>query len=68
MNKPLACPICGKEIVDAAPAAERRFPFCSARCRQIDFYRWCTGRYAIVEPLSENELQEEFNRFQQFES
>jgi hypothetical protein len=67
MNRPLACPICGKDIVDSAPAAEARFPFCSERCRQVDFYRWCTGKYAIVEPLSEEELQDEFHRIQQFE-
>lgn len=27
-------------------------PFCSDRCRKIDFFRWWDGRYAISEPLS----------------
>jgi len=61
-NRPLTCPVCGKDIVDSAPSAEDFFPFCGSRCRQIDFYRWCEGRYAIVEPLSEEQLQDELHR------
>lgn len=45
------CPICSKPLPDDVDAADRLFPFCSVRCRQIDLYRWSQGRYAIVEQL-----------------
>ena len=34
-------------------------PFCSDRCRQIDLLRWCDGRYAIVETVTQERLIEE---------
>jgi endogenous inhibitor of DNA gyrase (YacG/DUF329 family) len=40
-----ACPICGR------PRAEKYNPFCSARCADVDLYRWLNGKYAI--PASE---------------
>lgn len=40
--KPLACPICGKDAVEAYR------PFCSKRCADIDLARWFTGGYAIA--------------------
>jgi uncharacterized protein len=40
-----ACPICGR------PRAEKCKPFCSARCADVDLYRWLNGKYAI--PASE---------------
>jgi endogenous inhibitor of DNA gyrase (YacG/DUF329 family) len=40
-RKTRGCPICGK------PAAEAFFPFCSARCKQIDLNRWLSGSYVI---------------------
>lgn len=52
------CPICAKPIHDSAATAEEFFPFCSERCRQIDLYRWGEGRYAIVEPVSPDQLDE----------
>jgi uncharacterized protein len=39
------CPICGR------PRAEKYKPFCSARCADVDLYRWLNGNYAI--PASE---------------
>jgi endogenous inhibitor of DNA gyrase (YacG/DUF329 family) len=39
--KPRPCPTCGKPSV----YAER--PFCSRRCRLLDFGRWANGTYAI---------------------
>ena len=48
------CPICNREL----PAGGLlTFPFCSQRCRHIDFYRWCEGRYAIVEELDPDAAQ-----------
>lgn len=45
------CPICQQELSIGDRAAERWFPFCSRRCRDVDLLRWWEGRYAIVEPL-----------------
>ena len=41
-SKPLRCPICGKEAVDAYR------PFCSKRCADIDLAKWFTGSYSIA--------------------
>ena len=46
-----SCPICEKELPIDAGANLKTFPFCSDRCRQIDFFRWSDGKYAIVEEL-----------------
>ena len=40
-SKPLRCPICRKEAVEAYR------PFCSKRCADIDLAKWFTGSYAI---------------------
>ena len=37
-----SCPICDK------PANARHFPFCSARCANIDLGRWLKGNYSIA--------------------
>ena len=51
------CPICNTEL--PAPSLESPlFPFCSVRCKQIDLYRWCEGRYAIVDALTPEKLAE----------
>lgn len=42
MTQTPSCPICGKPSTDAAKS-----PFCTERCRKIDFFRWWDGRYAI---------------------
>ena len=57
MIRPQTCPVCKQALdVAAAPAQSRFFPFCSERCQQIDMYRWCTGQYAIVQPLDQPQL------------
>jgi len=48
--KPPSCPVCSKPIDD--PSGCKSFPFCSTRCRQVDFFRWWDGRYAVVEELA----------------
>ncbi len=41
----IACPECGKDSMRA------HYPFCSARCKDLDLNRWLSGRYVIpVEP------------------
>ncbi len=41
-GKPLRCPICRKEAVDAYR------PFCSKRCADIDLAKWFSGSYAVA--------------------
>ncbi|HWK46171.1 MAG TPA: DNA gyrase inhibitor YacG [Stellaceae bacterium] len=41
MSSGKPCPICGK------PADEKRVPFCSRRCADIDLGRWLKGVYAV---------------------
>lgn len=45
--EPRTCPICHRPV--ATDGKDR--PFCSRRCREVDFFRWSDGKYAIVEPL-----------------
>lgn len=60
MIKPLTCPVCQRPTPPATGPEDADFPFCSARCRQIDLFRWADGRYAIVENLSDRpDLMEE---------
>ena len=51
MIRPITCPICEKPLPPGTGAESPLYPFCSQRCRNVDLYRWGTGRYAIVEPL-----------------
>jgi uncharacterized protein len=41
LPKTAPCPICGK------PSAAGHRPFCSKRCRDIDFGRWLRGVYRV---------------------
>jgi endogenous inhibitor of DNA gyrase (YacG/DUF329 family) len=34
------------------------FPFCSVRCKQVDLWRWCEGKYAVVDALTPERLAE----------
>ena len=43
------CPICEKELPVDAGSSLGTFPFCSERCRRVDFFRWSEGKYAVVE-------------------
>lgn len=56
------CPICGTALPPAAADESPLFPFCSRRCKQVDLYRWMTGRYAVVESLTIERLVEEAGR------
>ena len=46
MIKQITCPICHKPAIDS-----KKSPFCSDRCRKIDFFRWWDGRYTIATKL-----------------
>lgn len=56
MIRPPTCPICNKPLSLDQAEMKRFFPFCSVRCRQVDFFRWVDGRYAIVEPLTADKM------------
>ncbi|MET3593173.1 endogenous inhibitor of DNA gyrase (YacG/DUF329 family) [Mesorhizobium shonense] len=43
------CPECGK------PSAREHYPFCSARCKDIDLNRWLKGAYVIPRRDDEDE-------------
>jgi endogenous inhibitor of DNA gyrase (YacG/DUF329 family) len=51
MIRPHQCPICESEFEPNAENSESLFPFCSARCRNIDLSRWFGDRYKVVEQL-----------------
>jgi uncharacterized protein len=43
------CPRCGQPALFAAANPHR--PFCSERCRSIDFGAWASEAYSVVSPL-----------------
>jgi len=49
----MTCPICKKPVSAEDQEQSKLLPFCSNRCRQIDFFRWSEGSYAIEESLDE---------------
>jgi len=57
--RPLECPICAKSVAAPSEGAANCFPFCSERCRQVDLLRWSKGKYAIVEPLQPEPVEED---------
>lgn len=50
------CPICHKAVPPATDPAASYAPFCSRRCKEVDLFRWCEGRYAIVESIDPDQL------------
>jgi endogenous inhibitor of DNA gyrase (YacG/DUF329 family) len=49
MSRVVSCPHCGKSV-EWAPANRYR-PFCSERCKLIDFGAWATEKYRV--PVAE---------------
>lgn len=58
MVRPVTCPVCGKPVPSTVEPGNTFAPFCSVRCKQIDFFRWTDGRYAIVEQLDPARIAE----------
>ena len=56
------CPICKKTIVGEVARQSECLPFCSERCRRVDFFRWFEGKYAIEEPLGPGLLAAELEQ------
>jgi hypothetical protein len=53
------CPICEKSVPPASDPSGGMSPFCSLRCKQVDFFRWADGRYAIIDPCRPTEFDAE---------
>ena len=41
------CPECGR------PSSRETYPFCSARCKDVDLNRWLSGAYVMPAPEEE---------------
>ena len=52
----LKCPIC-KQPVESDTNAE--FPFCSARCRELDLGNWSAEKYKVAIPMMDESEPEE---------
>jgi endogenous inhibitor of DNA gyrase (YacG/DUF329 family) len=50
------CPVCNKEV--APRAANRAFPFCSPRCKQVDLGKWLGEEYRLPERAVEEREDE----------
>ena len=48
------CPICRKALPNEDRSAP--FPFCSARCKKLDLYRWFNEEYRISEPITPDNM------------
>ena len=55
MARAVSCPRCGKSVA-WTPASVYR-PFCSERCKLIDFGAWATEKYRV--PVTEDKDQPE---------
>lgn len=62
MVLPMSCPICRRKVTELTGDSAKFLPFCGARCRDVDLYRWSSGKYAIVEALPDERLAEELLR------
>ncbi len=47
------CPECGSD------SARAHYPFCSARCKNVDLNRWLSGAYVIPVKQDEDEDRED---------
>ncbi len=59
MIRPQTCPICEQELSVETTMDSPLFPFCSDRCKQVDLLRWNTEEYAVVDPISPDNLSDD---------
>jgi len=55
----MTCPICKKPLEVELAGSKSFRPFCSDRCRKVDFHRWWDGKYSIVEELDPDAINPE---------
>lgn len=54
------CPICEKVLPATAVTESDFFPFCGERCRNVDLLRWDMGKYSVVDPMTPDDLVQNF--------
>lgn len=61
MDRQSKCPSCKKffNIPMENTEEHKYFPFCSKRCKLVDFQGWVSGRYRVSRPLRENDILKE---------
>ena len=54
------CPICNEDLpYDLRdPSPPSYFPFCSEKCKLIDFHKWLSEEYYISSPIEHPEDEE----------
>ena len=56
-NKKMKCKVCKDKTIDRK---SEFFPFCSARCRDVDLGKWFAGEYFIKgQKVSSDQLDDE---------
>lgn len=60
------CAICGRRVEFEGPLPAR-YPFCSERCRMVDFGNWLRGEYSIDRDLTSEDLAQYDDRPPQHE-
>lgn len=50
----IICPCCKKKVTD-----QSNLPFCSSRCKLIDFGAWATESYKISRPVTGDDNEDE---------
>ena len=56
---PLRCPTCTHEVLPLPQ--NKSFPFCSARCREVDLGKWLLEEYRVPGEAAEVEDDEKPN-------
>lgn len=60
----MTCPVCKKTLEPEVEGAKSFRPFCSDRCRKVDFHRWWDGKYAIIEEIDPNKMNPDLLDFE----
>ena len=61
-NRVVRCPACGGDSVYAPSNTAR--PFCSERCKNMDFGAWASENFRVAAPLNPEDLDPSDNTLQ----